>query len=60
MEGAAQVVWNAAMREEVLAKLEAARADPSAAPAAASFRFKALEACPAFACLLSLQGMLGR
>lgn len=41
-------MWNAAMREEVLAKLEAARADPSAAPPAASFRFKALEACPSF------------
>ncbi|KAK9822709.1 hypothetical protein WJX81_005943 [Elliptochloris bilobata] len=38
-----QVVWNAAMREEVLAKLEAARVDPGAAPPAAAFRFKALE-----------------
>ncbi len=35
------------MREEVLERLEAVRADPEGAPPAAAFRFKALEARPA-------------
>ncbi len=35
------------MREEVLERLEAVRADPEAAPPVATFRFNALEARPA-------------
>ena len=38
-----QVVWNSKMREEVLAQMEAARANPDKAGTAQGFRFEALQ-----------------
>lgn len=44
-----QVVWNSKMREEVLAQMEAARADPEKAGSAQDFRFEALQVDRLFA-----------
>ena len=41
---AAQVVWNSKMREEVLARMKAAREDPEAGATPTDFRFQALQA----------------
>ena len=44
-----QVVWNSKMREEVLAQMEAARANPEKAGTAQDFRFEALQVDRRFA-----------